>query len=252
MDTAKLVRIQELPTDGTVNAEAVARLRAILASPGGIEQLLRCADMVPRLLSRCESLEDTCRRLVSRCNATDKMFEHMVCPGQVLYSRRTLDEYSDDAQVNLVNVVQGLGAPYVNGFPVPPGGKIRLTHAQRPGFTPTKIAVDLNVAGGGSNYLDFLLQLFLVPGGVSSATGLEVGSQMRANQFLNKDGTQIHVDFPTYRNCPIDVGSAEQLVLDITNTGAANNLDSAFITVYYDNKLFYALCRKACGCDDAC
>ncbi|MEZ4448283.1 MAG: hypothetical protein R3B09_02305 [Nannocystaceae bacterium] len=252
MGGSNLAPVQQLPAAGMLSRENLEDLRVLLCSAGGVQQLLRIAELMPRLVSRCESLESLVRRLKSRCDATDKMFERTVCSGQVLYSQRTLDEYSDDSQVNLTVVVQGLGAPYVNGFPVPPGQKIRLSHSPRPGFTPTKIAVDLNISGGGNNYLDFLLQLFLVPGGVSSATGLEVGSQMRANQFLNKDGTQIHVDFPTYRNCPIDVGSAEQLVLDITNTGAANNLDSAFITLYYDNRLFYALCRKACGCDDEC
>ena len=34
----------------------------------------------------------------------------------------------------------------------------------------------------------------------------------------------------------------------IRNNGAANNLDSAFVTIYYDNKLFYQLCKKRCGC----
>jgi hypothetical protein len=106
----------------------------------------------------------------------------------------------------------------------------------------------LNIAGGGNNYLDFTLQFYLVPGGVSTGLGLEVGPQMRGNQFLNKDGTQIHVPFPEYRNAPIDVGSLETLALVIKNNGAANNLDSAFVTIYYDNKLFYALCKKRCGC----
>ena len=111
-----------------------------------------------------------------------------------------------------------------------------------------KIAIDLNVAGGGSNYLDFTLQFYLVPGGTASGQGLEIGSQMRGNQFLNKDGTQIHIPFPEYRGAPIDVGSLETLALVIRNNGAANNLDSAFVTIYYDNKLFYQLCKKRCGC----
>ena len=135
-----------------------------------------------------------------------------------------------------------------NGQLVVNGKMIRLTHKSRPGYTPTKIAIDLNLAGGGNNYLDFTLQFYLFPGGVSTGLGLEVGSQMRGNQFLNKDGTQIHVPFPEYRNASIDIGSLETLALVIRNNGAANNLDSAFVTVYYNNKEFYALCKKRCGC----
>lgn len=153
----------------------------------------------------------------------------------------------DNAQVNLEDIVTGLGGDFVNAFPVPPK-MIRLTHKSRPGYTPTKIAIDMNLAGGANNYLDFTLQFYLFPGGVSTGLGLEVGSQMRGNQFLNKDGTQIHVPFPEYRNASIDIGSLETLALVIRNNGAANNLDSAFVTVYYNNKEFYALCKKRCGC----
>jgi hypothetical protein len=68
-------------------------------------------------------------------------------PGQVNFSQRTLDEYSDDAQVNLEDIVTGLGGDFVNAFPVPPTKMIRLTHKSRPGYTPTKIAIDLEFGG---------------------------------------------------------------------------------------------------------
>jgi len=176
------------------------------------------------------------------------MFSQFICPGNVNYSQRTLDEYSDDNQVNLANVVTGLGGDYLNAYPLTPAKLIRLTHLARPGYTPTKIAIDFNIAGGGNNYLDFVLQFYLVPGGTPNNLGLPIGPEFRGNQFLNKDGTQIHVDYPEYRNSPLDIGSLETLALVIRNNGAANNLDSAFVTVYYDNKAFYQACKKKCGC----
>ncbi len=244
MNNGKLVAVETIPIDGnfTFGQDELDKLRRLACTPGAIEALLSA-------VRNLDQIGQQVRGLQNRCDANDKMFEAYICPGNVNYSQRTLDEYSDDAQVNLESIVTGLGAPYVNAFPVPPAGqRIRLTHRPRPGFTPTKIAIDLNIAGGANNYLDFVLQFYLVPGGVPNAQGLEVGSQMRGNQFLNKDGTQIHIPFPDYRNCPIDVGSLEGLALEITNNGAANNLESAFVTVYYDNNAFYQMCKKKCGC----
>jgi len=250
MDNGKLVKVEMMPREGELmfTQEHLDRLRMLACSPGAIERLLQCAERLPYIESCMSRVEGQCRTVTQRCDASDLMFQQYLCPGQVNFSQRTLDEYSDDSQVNLEDVVTGLGGDFVNAFPVPPTKLIRLTHKARPGYTPTKIAIDLNIAGGGNNYLDFTLQFYLVPGGVSTGLGLEVGPQMRGNQFLNKDGTQIHVPFPEYRNAPIDVGSLETLALVIKNNGAANNLDSAFVTIYYDNKLFYALCKKRCGC----
>ena len=246
----KLVPVEMLGRDGefTFNQEAMDRLRMFACTPGMIERLSQIMERFPYIESCVSRVEGQCRTVSQRCDATDMFLSGYVCPGQVNYSQRTLDEYSDDSQVNLETIVTGLGGDFVNAFPVPPTKMIRLTHLSRPGYTPTKIAIDLNLAGGGNNYLDFTLQFYLFPGGVSTGQGLEVGSQMRGNQFLNKDGTQIHVPFPEYRNSSIDVGSLETLALVIKNNGAANNLDSAFVTVYYNNKEFYALCKKRCGC----
>ncbi|MBL8974335.1 MAG: hypothetical protein JNK56_27325 [Myxococcales bacterium] len=245
-----MVKVEMMPREGETmfTQEHLDRLRMLACTPGAIERLLQCAERIPYIESSMSRVEGQCRTVTQRCDASDLMFQQYICPGNVNFSQRTLDEYSDDSQVNLEDIVTGLGGDFVNAFPVPPTKLIRVTHKSRPGYTPTKIAIDLNIAGGGNNYLDFTLQFYLVPGGVSTGLGLEVGPQMRGNQFLNKDGTQIHVPFPEYRNAPIDVGSLETLALVIKNNGAANNLDSAFVTIYYDNKLFYALCKKRCGC----
>jgi len=148
--------------------------------------------------------------------------------------------YSNRSQVKLNEIVTGLGGDFVNAFPVPPTKKIRLTHKSRPGFTPTKIQIDLNLAGGGNNYSDFSIQFFLVPGGVNSALGLEVGNEYDGNLFLNKDGTQISVPFPEYRGQPLDVGSLETLAVVITNN--PYNYSTLFC---YSVKFFcYILKRK--------
>jgi hypothetical protein len=198
----KLVPVEMLGRDGEVvfSQDALDKLRVLLCMPGAIDRLVQCAEQFPYIQSCVAKVEGQCRSISQRCDATDMFMQGYVCPGQVNYSQRTLDEYSDDAQVNLEDIVTGLGGDFVNAFPVPPGKMIRLTHKSRPGYTPTKIAIDMNFAGGANNYLDFTLQFYLFPGGVSTGLGLEVGSQMRGNQFLNKDGTQIHVPFPEYRN----------------------------------------------------
>ncbi len=256
MDNGKLVKFEQIPSSSTldmVTPEATESLRRLLCNPGGMERLIQVVnsgaiDRLMQLTDRLPALEGQCRTLANRCDATDMMFGQFVCPANVNYSQRTLDEYSDDNQINLDKITTGLGGDYLNAFPLTPSKLLRLTHLARPGYTPTKIAIDLNIAGGGNNYLDFILQFFLVPGGTPSNLGLPIGPEMRGNQFLNKDGTQIHVPFPEYRNAPLDIGSLETLALVIRNSGAANNLDSAFITVYYDNKAFYAACKKKCGC----
>ena len=249
MDDGKLVRIESMPREGDlITQEALDRLRWLACKPGAIEAVLQCAERYPMLAQRCSDLDDRCRQLQQQCDALEMFNERYICPAHVLYSQRTIAEYSDNSQVNVEEPVTGLGPPYVNGFPVPPGAVIRLTHKARPGYTPTKIAIDLNIAGGASNYLDFIITMYLVPGGVSSAKGLEIGNQMRGNQFLNKDGSQVHLKFPEWQNQPLDIGSAETLAIEIRNAGAVNNLDSAFVTIYYDNRRFYELCKKRCGC----
>ncbi|HQX64110.1 MAG TPA: hypothetical protein PK593_11695, partial [Thermomicrobiales bacterium] len=98
-------------------------------------------------MSRVEGQTSTC---VKRCDASDQLMQTILCPSQMNFSQRTLDEYSDNSQINLEKIETGLGGDYVNTFPVPPTKQIRLTHLTRPGYTPTKIAIDLNIAGGGN------------------------------------------------------------------------------------------------------
>lgn len=250
MNQPQLVKVQEI-ADGDIHIsqEHLQLLRRLACTPGAIETLLQYVQRLP-YMERCATQMDTMNTAVAqRVGAVEMVCQQYICPGNVLYSQRTLDEFSGDNQINLTEVVKDLGGNYVDGFPVPPGKQIKLTHKGRPGYSPQKIAVDLNIANGGSNYLDFVLQFYLSPG-TSNAEGLPLASEMRGNQFLNKDGTQIHVKFPEYRNRPLDIGSLETLAIVIKNNGSANNLDSAFVTVYYDNNQFYELCKKRCsaGC----
>ena len=106
---------------------------------------------VPRLTERCRRLEDMCQRLQSRleesqggcgCKASElekrcdniwAVARRACCPGNLLYSQITLDEFSDNRQVNLDTPVEDFGPGYVNQFPVAPGQAIRLEHDPRPG-----------------------------------------------------------------------------------------------------------------------
>ena len=247
---ANLVKFEGLPQEGTYHVDdaVVQRFKQFLYNPGALEFLMRCMDQYPQLQQRCITLTETCSTLKQRCDYLESLCELTMCPGEKLYSQRTLDEYSDDGKVTLNQVVQDVGPGFVNAFPVPPGQSIRLTHRPRPGYLPHKIGIDANFAGGANNYLDLDIQFYLIPGGVSSGFGLEVGSLMTGNEFLNKDGTQIRIPWFEYRGCPMDVGSLEFLAVNIKNNSAASNLESVQVNIYYNNRLFYELCKKRCGC----
>jgi hypothetical protein len=249
MENGKLVKVEMLPHEGSIRDEQVMDLlRRLCQNPNLIEQMMRCVQRFDQIERSVSSFEDKCRTTVSRCESLEMLCRTYLCPGNVNYSQRAMDEFSGRSQVKLNEVVTGMGGDFVNAFPVPPGKKIRLVHKPRPGYTPTQIRIDLNIAGGGNNYSDFTIQFHLVPGGVNSNLGLEVGDEHDGNIFLNKDGTQLSVPFPEYRGNPLDVGSLETLAVIITNNSAANNLDSAHVNIFYDNTRFYELCKARCGC----
>ena len=247
-ESGKLIKVEALPRDGEYSQEQLVEvLRRLGNNPGMLSQMVRCVERMPEIERYLIGFEDRCRTTVNRCDSIEMLCRNFLCPGNVNFSQRTLDEYSGLSQVKLTEVVAGLGDPYVNTFPVPPGKKIRVTHRPRPGYTPTNLRIDLNIAGGANNYSDFSIQFYLVPGGVDSGIGLAVGNNYDGNMFLNKDGTQIAVPFPEYRALPLDIGSLETLAVEIRNGGAANNLDSAHVNIFYDNSRFYELCKARCG-----
>ena len=252
MDSGKLIKVEALPREGdfTVNEQMLEFIRRMATNPGLFERIVRCSDRMPDLERYMNTFDERCRSTMNRCDALEMLCRNFLCPGNVNFSQPTLDQFSGLNQVKMTEPVTGLGDPYVNAFPVPPGKKIRLTHRPRPGYTPTNIRIDMNIAGGGNNYSDFSIQFFLVPGGVDSSLGLLTGNNYDGNIFLNKDGTQISVPFPEYRSNSIDIGSLETLAVEIKNGGAANNLDSAHVNIFYDNSRFYELCKARCsgGC----
>ena len=239
-NTASLVKTEGL-TPGGVSDQELFRRRFCHMAGIDLDDLM----MLVRSL-RDSNLEyrRECDRLTIKCRSLEEIVRAHCCPGNRLYSQSTLDNYSDDNQVPLVVPVTGLGGDYVDAFPVPPGKKIRLRHLPRPGYEPQKIAIDFSLAGGGDNYLDLVVQLFSLPGG--QPNGKPHGPTYRGNQFLNKDGTQIHLPFPGYRGLPHIVGSNEVMEVEITHTGAVNNLNSAFVTLFYDPQKYFDQCRTPC------
>jgi hypothetical protein len=99
----------------------------------------RCSDRMPDIERFMQQLRGALPATVSRCDAIEMLCRNFLCPGNVNFSQRTLDEYSGNARSSSTEPVTGLGGDFVNAFPVPPGKKIRLTHRARPGYTPTKI-----------------------------------------------------------------------------------------------------------------
>ena len=209
-------------------------------------------DMEARLCSilgvRPGELRTLCevnRRLQQRCSSLEALVKAQCCPANKLFGRTTIDEVSTESQVDLDNIVQNFAAGYINALPLAPGQKIRLQQSARPGYIPRKIQVDLNLANNGTNYSDIRIRFYVGPGGTTK--GKAVGPNWRGNQFLNKNGTQIIQEFPEWRACEIEVGSAELLAVEVEHVGNSNNLDSLFITVGYDNSVFYKLCETECG-----
>jgi hypothetical protein len=188
-------------------------------------------------------LELKCKTLEGQCEVLMMLVRRICCTAHINFSDITIDELSDDSQVALTKIVTGLGDPYVDNFPVGPGKKIRLIQDERPGWGPTEIRIDLNLANNAVNYLDFQIQFYLGPG---EKQGKPIGPQYTGNQFLHKDGKQMQVKFPTYKNQPIIIGSLESLTVEITNKGIAGNLDSAQVILPYDNQRFYEMCAAAC------
>ena len=239
-NTAFLVKTEGL-NESSLGEQKIFRQRLCEMSGFNIDEVERVIRM---LVDRNNDFRRECELLTNKCRSLETLVAQACCPGNRLFSQVSLDEFSDDNQVPMTAVVTGLGGDYVDAFPLPPGKKIRLRHLPRPGYEPQKIAVDFSLAGGGDNYLDLTLQLHLLPGG--QPNGKPYGPTYRGNQFLNKDGSQIHLPFPPYRGVPLVVGSSEVMEIEITHTGAVNNLNSAFVTLFYDAQRFFNQCRTPC------
>jgi len=222
-------------------------------------------DAFMRMLEGYEGLEAKCRALEARqsaekpcqCNTIRTALEarcdniwaaakRACCPGNILYSQITLDEYSDNRHVPIDQIVQNFGAGYVNTFPVPVGSSIRLQQSPRPGYLPEQIRIDLALGNQGNNYLDLELCFYLGPGGTNK--GKKIGPIWTGNEFLNKDGTQLAVEMPKYRGKVVEVGSVETIAVEIRNTGGGNALTSANVRLPYDEEKWYANCAAVDGC----
>lgn len=254
-----IIKYEGLPQEAQYGDPAVLhRLLSVLGcDPARWQEVLRCATQMSTIEGCYRRMEEKCRTLEGQHEVLMRLVRHVCCSANINFSKITIDEYSDDSQVNLEDVVPGLGDPYVDNFPVPPNGKkIRLQHPERPGWTPVEIRIDLNLTGNANNYLDLEIQFYLGPG--DKQLGKPIGPLYKGNQFLNKDGTQIKLPFPKYKGDPIDVGSLERLAVEIKNkSGGGTNLESAQVVILYDNDRFYkmcagAFCKTGCAPDSPC
>ncbi|MBL9105649.1 MAG: hypothetical protein JNL82_32235 [Myxococcales bacterium] len=218
-------------------------LRMLRCDPSRWAAFMSCADKVTYYQKCYGDLEEKCKTLEGQCQVLMMLVRRICCTAHINFSDITIDELSDDSQVALAKIVTGLGDPYVDAFPVGPGKTIRLIQDERPGWGPTEIRIDLNLANQAVNYLDYQVQFYLGPG---EGQGKKIGPLYTGNQFLHKDGKQMQVKFPTYKNQPIVIGSLEKLAVEITNKGIAGNLDSAQVILPYDNQRFYEMCAAMC------
>lgn len=255
MDIASLVATEKLPTAMNTAAPSSTDMdpvqkKKILCMLLGIseeelEYLKRCKGILQELSRRCDNVENQCTTVAKKCTEIEQQTELVCCAYNVLYSEPTIDNFSDNSKIDLDQVVQNV-AGFQNAFPVAPGQKILLTHKDRPGFVPAKWAADFALENNGNNYLDIRMQ-FIIAG---NTTDLDhtIGSTYGGNELLNKDGTQIHLPFPTYKDKIISIGSLEKLYIVIEHVGAANNLASTYVRVHHDVRKWYRYCKdEVCG-----
>lgn len=223
---------------------------------GDIETIKKLGQLLEAYQNKCAALEQKCNTLETQCTALTKQCHDatyyaslMCCPGNILYSLPTTDSYSDDERIEFLEVVKGLGDPYVDSFPVPPGKKILLTHKKRPGFCPGIIAADFGLANNGNNYLDLALQWYVSADDTEPLTeGQKIGSRFSGNDFLDKDGRQKDRNFPQWRNRVICVGGLERLFVELSHLGGANSIDSAQIRLFHANNAWYEACAEEGQC----
>lgn len=208
------------------------------------------------IVERCRQLEERCATLTKRCDELQKSscsgkcsdtsvaLEYCMtntCPGNIPFSRITLEDQSQQNVIVLSEIVDVPNDPnFVNAWPVQPGKSIRLRHLQRPGFVPRHINMDFAFANNGNNYLELQIEFFLVGGPKPRL----IGSTYEGNNFLNKDGTQIIQEWPSYLGKSIEVGFFEHVEVVITHTGLQNNLNKATVRLHHDTKEWWDLCRK--------
>lgn len=194
------------------------------------------------------SLSTQCRTVTQRCATLEHIQKQSCCPANMNYSAVTINKYSHQNQVNIDTVVTGLGAPYVDGYPVNPGSKIRLIQEARPGYSPKKMTVALNLANQGTNFMDLEVSFYITTD--PKQQGEKIGSDYRGFQFFNNEGQPTPLDFPTYQQNPLTIGTREWLVVEIAHKGPANNLISAFVAAYVNAEGWFAACGEsppACG-----
>ncbi len=210
-----------------------------------IEQLER---MLKMLEARCRELEgrhgggscNECREVSKRCDQIWAYCTENVCPGNVPFSRKTIDEHSQESQIILNEIVQDVGPGFVNDYPMGPGQSMKVTHPMRPGFIPTKINIDLHLNNNATNYLNIEIEFYLVGGSKPRL----IGSSFQGNNFLNKDGTQILQEWPKYKGRSIEVGFHERVEVIMRHTGLQNPLTAATIRLHHDLTEWYRLCQS--------
>lgn len=194
------------------------------------------------------SLNTQCRTVTQRCATLEHIQKQSCCPANMNYSAVTINKYSHQNQVNVNTIVTGLGAPYVDTYPVNPGSRIRLIQEARPGYSPKKMTVAFNLANQGTNFSDLEVSFYITTD--PKQQGEKIGSDYRGFQFFNNQGQPTPIDFPTYQQNPLTIGTHEWLVVEIAHQGPANNLVSAFVAAYVNAEGWFAACGEsppACG-----
>ncbi|MEZ4429257.1 MAG: hypothetical protein R3A51_16410 [Nannocystaceae bacterium] len=229
-----LCLIRQLHSLGLTGDDIMQLKRLALATKGQDLDFVRNCKPI---MERCDSL---CEQMKKRCLSIESLVKSTCCPAQNVFGTATIDEYSHNTHVNLESIVADFDSNFVNVYPVPPGQAIRLEHQARPGFFPTTVEIDLDLANNGTNYLDIEIQFYIGPGGKEK--GKAIGDKFKGSQFMDKDGRKKEVQFPKWRGKHLDVGSVEKISVELRHKGIANNLISANVFVHHDADCYYKMC----------
>lgn len=183
---------------------------------------------MPKIDNACEELKELKQKFADLCNVVETSY----CPANVLYSARTTSKFSSHNNILFSEIVTGLGGDYVDTFPVATGKRVKK-RVRRPGYCPSYLRGDFNLANNANNYSDIQLQLYI--------SGEAHGSAFYGNQLLMKSGNELQFEFPPFDGKPIIIGSLDYLDIDIINNGP-NNIESANIFVINDAQRWYRLC----------
>ncbi len=126
-----IIKYEGLPQESQFGDPGVYhRILSVLGcDPARWNEILRCAQTMSSIDGCYRRMEEKCRTLEGQCEVLMRLVRHVCCSANINFSKITIDEYSDDSQVNLEEIVAGLGPGHrpdgLRAVPVRAGAGLR-------------------------------------------------------------------------------------------------------------------------------